>query len=710
MAEHDGNGDGGITPEDKIEQATTLERLEEQRLAAARKRLETNRDDALEQGEILKALRSTIELEKQQLKFAQEFYDTKQRTTDQIQKELEILEAQENILNKSAAVAKRLFKESEAANFAEDIARASQATEGLFKGLEGLGVGLNKANFNTRALGRSMVALAERGLRQVFKQTVDLVNVLDQQRAAFTAQTGLVGDLRDQIGALSMANLSLGVSFEDVAGATTALASGFSQFIALSPAVQESLTTDAALLQKVGLNTATSAATINELNRSLGQTPQEAMRTTKSLAALGIELGIGADQINQNFVQSLPTLRVYGDRAVEVFRRLQVQAREAGVSVASLTSTFGEQLNTFEGSARAAGRLNAVLGTDLFSSTELLLATESERIDIMRDRLAMSGVEFANLGKFQQLALANAAGISDVNEAAKIFGTTQGEVTTQIGGLSLTQAELEERIQAGRSVVDKFKFALMSLAVAVEPLADMFASFGNFLIGFTERMGNMPGIIKVVSLAMVGLAGFKAILIATKAALDGVAASGARAAAGISAANAAASAGPPAAGGAAGAGALGGAARTVGKAGRLARMVTPAGLIATLGGAALSTSENEGARRAGSALSMGATGAMIGSVFGPAGMAAFGTLGALGGALMPMAEGGIVTGPTPALVGEAGAEAIVPLDMFTNKLDELINAVKSPTGGSDIVVKVMLNERELGEAVVPIVDKRVLGR
>ena len=41
-----------------------------------------------------------------------------------------------------------------------------------------------------------------------------------------------------------------------------------------------------------------------------------------------------------------------------------------------------------------------------------------------------------------------------------------------------------------------------------------------------------------------------------------------------------------------------------------------------------------------------------------------------------MAEGGIVTGPTNALVGEAGAEAVIPLREFYAKIDELINAVK----------------------------------
>ena len=42
----------------------------------------------------------------------------------------------------------------------------------------------------------------------------------------------------------------------------------------------------------------------------------------------------------------------------------------------------------------------------------------------------------------------------------------------------------------------------------------------------------------------------------------------------------------------------------------------------------------------------------------------------------PMAAGGIVTGPTRALIGEAGTEAVIPLDKFYAKLDELINTIK----------------------------------
>jgi hypothetical protein len=50
-----------------------------------------------------------------------------------------------------------------------------------------------------------------------------------------------------------------------------------------------------------------------------------------------------------------------------------------------------------------------------------------------------------------------------------------------------------------------------------------------------------------------------------------------------------------------------------------------------------------------------------------------------------MATGGIVTGPTRALVGEAGAEAVIPLNKFYGKLDELIAAVNQ---GQNVTVAV----------------------
>jgi ABC-type transporter Mla subunit MlaD len=90
-----------------------------------------------------------------------------------------------------------------------------------------------------------------------------------------------------------------------------------------------------------------------------------------------------------------------------------------------------------------------------------------------------------------------------------------------------------------------------------------------------------------------------------------------------------------------------------------------------------------------SALTGAGLGATVGSIIPGVGTAIGGAVGGLlgagygayqnyfGGDEPELAVGGIVTKPTRALVGEAGAEAVIPLDKFYAKLDELISVVKA---------------------------------
>lgn len=50
---------------------------------------------------------------------------------------------------------------------------------------------------------------------------------------------------------------------------------------------------------------------------------------------------------------------------------------------------------------------------------------------------------------------------------------------------------------------------------------------------------------------------------------------------------------------------------------------------------------------------------------------------------LPLAKGGITKGPTNALIGEAGQEAVIPLDQLMRKFDDMTNAIKS---GNNITI------------------------
>jgi hypothetical protein len=78
-----------------------------------------------------------------------------------------------------------------------------------------------------------------------------------------------------------------------------------------------------------------------------------------------------------------------------------------------------------------------------------------------------------------------------------------------------------------------------------------------------------------------------------------------------------------------------------------------------------------------------------------AGVAAIGAALALSGAIK-FAKGGIATGPTNALIGEAGSpEAVIPLnDQGASFMRQALGM-----GGGQLVVPVMIDRREIGRAV-----------
>ena len=72
------------------------------------------------------------------------------------------------------------------------------------------------------------------------------------------------------------------------------------------------------------------------------------------------------------------------------------------------------------------------------------------------------------------------------------------------------------------------------------------------------------------------------------------------------------------------------------------------------------------------------------------------------------ARGGIVDGATLVGAGEAGAEAIVPLDPFWKKMDEIANSIRqTPTANSNITVVVTLDGKEVARTTAPYMETEI---
>ena len=384
-----------------------------------------------------------------------------------------------------------------------------QNTKSLAQSMQEVLGALKQSNTASDQISASLADVAKNGLNaaSAFKAVVDItlaaVAETDKLRAEYVKLTGDVSDAGKAFTNLALTNSELAIGMDKMMEATTKLRAGFSQFAFVSQGVRDTLTLQAATMEKVGVGADTTAESLNTLTMAFGMTTTEAMDTQREMVGLAVALGRPPEAMVQEFNKALPELAKFGDRAVEVFRDLQITARETGTSIEDLTAIVGDQMDTFEGSAKVAGRLNAVMGTDLVSGTELLMATEAERIEILRERLALSGQDFESMGRFQKMAVANAAGIRDVATAAKLFGNEQGQVAEMIGDTGISVAEMEEMAMKATDSFTQLKFVFMQVAVAVKPLADLFGFLVDLVVKIIDAIpggiGTIMGIAGVLT-------------------------------------------------------------------------------------------------------------------------------------------------------------------------------------------------------------------
>jgi hypothetical protein len=291
----------------------------------------------------------------------------------------------------------------------------------------------------------------------------------------FRADLAKAGASLEQYGGL-MANttdqtVAAGVSMKDAQQSILALHSGMSSFNTMNKADQQVLTNTTAIMNKLGVDAQTSAGNLDILTKSMGMNAKEADKATKEIAATAQALGVSQQKMAADFASAAPVLSAHGEAGVQIFRKLAAQSKATGIEMGALLG-IANQFDTFEGAAEAAGKLNAVLGTQL-NSIELLTASEDERIKILQQSVAASGKSWESMNKFEKQTVAAAAGISDVNEAGKLFGTTAQQMENAAGAaekMALADKELAKQAASASTASEKVKIIMERFAVAMTPV------------------------------------------------------------------------------------------------------------------------------------------------------------------------------------------------------------------------------------------------
>ena len=526
---------------------------------------------------------------------------------------------------------------------------------------------------------------------KVVQSTIAMAVANDQALASFNKSTGAAGHYNKELYQLEKSNRRLGISTAEIGESYQALMGGLSGFGTMAQSERERLGELGAQYAKTGISASDFAGSVETMTRGFGMSTTAAsgmVEESRQLAqALGRDVGSVVSELNQ----SLPQLASYGDDAVDIFFDLERQAQRTGLAVSELTSIAGNY-RTFDSAATAAGNLNAVLGTQLFSTMGLLeaqLEGPEAVIEYMSENLANSIGDWNSLNTFQKEATANAANMSveQMNNLMNQRNMTREErerITTQ-----------KEAMASARSMAEEFKILMAEFAVAIQPTFEIFKhiigwfSTGlQFLNKWTKGFGGLALLIGgALALSFVKAAGKALIMNTTLAARIPILAAIAAEWATIAAAKAAAGEGGGTVGGFGKTGSMMG-----GMTGSTKRMLMGAGLkVGAVGGGigVLSTMMDEGrgfntAGVLGGAASGAGMGASIGTMILPGVGTAIGAgIGAIGGGLLSwFHDGGGVggTGDTPAMV--QGGEAVVPIQR-TPAAENLASMVAERSGGGD---------------------------
>ena len=299
---------------------------------------------------------------------------------------------------------------------------------------------------------------------KLLSNTIELAFAVDKAAASFRKVTGAGYGYERVIQRVATSYLAYGINAEDAGAATTALFGSFREFTELSDSQQANIATTAAILGKFGVSGQQVGEILNTATKSLGMNVSESERLLREFEAIAKSVGKPISEIASDFAAAVPKIAFYGADAINVFKELEAQSKSTGLSVGQLLGVFGQQLDTFEGSGRAVGKLNALLGGPYLNSIDMLNASESQRLEMLQDAMKASGTLFSDLNKFEQKAFASALG-TDVDTLRKAMQELDPYQELQIQ----RQEMLARKAGQARDILQKLRDAFNSFIINARP-------------------------------------------------------------------------------------------------------------------------------------------------------------------------------------------------------------------------------------------------
>jgi len=369
-----------------------------------------------------------------------------------------IADSTENMLGSITGITKTSFDDS-------FIGKLSEV--GLAQALNTVGQTMGETLSFANALGAGFDKVVQASL-------FDMVTATDQAQASFFKATGTGEEYRQVITSIREEAVSMGVNIGDASAVTAELFTNMAMFSDMSKQAQVELGAFVGTMDQMGISTQTSTKILDSGTKSLGLSVNESKNLASEIAKTGKELGVSIAQISDGFADALPVLAKYGSEAAKVFKGLAAQAKATGIATQDLLG-ITEQFDTFQGAAESVGRLNGILGGNYLNSLEMVNMSEEERIRSLVRTMELSGKNFNSMSRLERQAVAASIGISDMDKANRLLGSSLDELDAKMGqtDAGMFSAEEQQRMaDASRDTMAKIENIMQSLAVATQPIVN----------------------------------------------------------------------------------------------------------------------------------------------------------------------------------------------------------------------------------------------
>ncbi len=392
-----------------------------------------------------------------------------------------------------------------AANFLGIIQDEDSTMIGFAKNLFDAATGADNAKFSidemTSSLKKAITVkkVAISALTKMAQASKALTMEMDRQMTQFNRTTSAARMFGREIDFLE-GNLRLNmISGEDLTKTYGGLIDNFGQLNRTSEAQRKTLATNTVILQELGVDANNTAKNYNILISALGMTTEEASRQQRQMFTLAQSIGMPADEMAAGFSRASPKLSAFGSKSVDVYKKIAVNAKAAGMQVEDLMS-ITEQFDRFDTAAESVGKLNAYLGGPFLSVTKMIATTDpTDRMRLLSQATRDAGLSFEQMGYYQRQAIASAMGLQDVNQLALVMNNRFDLLVPKANQSAASIESLAMQTAEFNDVMDVLKQTLMMFVISLRPLIDgikrlvggvnsLISSFGSLRVAIAGLM------------------------------------------------------------------------------------------------------------------------------------------------------------------------------------------------------------------------------